>query len=100
MGSEMCIRDSSNTMKQGFHRPELAQALSLADVAIVRRHDDLNWDPEELTRLKDGDKIMVCNSNTQIVDAVCGVVEAGDRVVMMSNGSFDGLRDLLAAQLN
>ena len=94
------LEPRSNTMKRGFHQPELAQALSLADVAIIRRHDDLHWDPEELTRLKDGDKIVVCNSNTQIVDAVCGVVEAGDRVVMMSNGSFDGLRDLLAAQLS
>jgi len=94
------LEPRSNTMKQGFHQPELAQALSLADVAIIRRHDDLHWDPEELTRLKDGDKIVVCNSNTQIVDAVCGVVEAGDQVVMMSNGSFDGLRDLLAAQLS
>ena len=94
------LEPRSNTMKRGFHQSELAQALSLADVAIIRRHDDLHWDPEELTRLKDGDKIVVCNSNTQIVDAVCGVVEAGDRVVMMSNGSFDGLRDLLAAQLS
>jgi UDP-N-acetylmuramate: L-alanyl-gamma-D-glutamyl-meso-diaminopimelate ligase len=87
-------------MKQGVHRSELAQALSLADVAIIRRRDDLDWDPEELTHLKDGDKIRVCNSNAQIVDTVCGVVKSGDRVVMMSNGNFDGLRDLLAARLN
>ena len=87
-------------MKQGVHRSELAQALSLADVAIICHRDDLDWDPEELTRFKDGDKIMVCNSNAQIVDMVCAVVESGDRVVMMSNGNFDGLRDLLNARLN
>jgi len=94
------LEPRSNTMKQGVHRPELAQALSLADVAIICRRDDLDWDPEELTHLKDGDKIRVCNSNAQIVDTVCGVVKSGDRVVMMSNGNFDGLRDLLAARLN
>ena len=94
------LEPRSNTMKQGVHRPELAQALSLADVAIIGRRDDLDWDPEELTHLKDGDKIMVCNSNAQIVDTVCGVVKSGDRVVMMSNGNFGGLRDLLNARLN
>ena len=79
---------------------ELAQALSIADAAIIRRRDDLDWDPSELTPLTDAAKITVCDSVLEIVDTVCDIAEPGDQIVMMSNGSFDGLRELLGARLN
>jgi len=94
------LEPRSNTMKRGVHRVELAQALSIADTAIIRRRDDLDWDPAELTPLADGAKITVCDSIPEIVDTVCGMAEPGDRIVMMSNGSFDGLRDLLSTRLD
>jgi UDP-N-acetylmuramate: L-alanyl-gamma-D-glutamyl-meso-diaminopimelate ligase len=94
------LEPRSNTMKRGVHRAELAQALSIADAAIIRRRDDLDWDPSELTPLTDGAKITVCDSVLEIVDTVCDIAEPGDQIVMMSNGSFDGLRELLGARLN
>ena len=94
------LEPRSNTMKRGVHRVELAQALSIADTAIIRRRDDLDWDPSELTPLADGANITVCDSIPEIVDTVCGMAEPGDRIVMMSNGSFDGLRDLLSTRLD
>lgn len=94
------LEPRSNTMKRGVHRGELAEALSIADTAIIRRRDDLDWDPEELTRVAGGAKITVCDSIPEIVDAVCDMAKPGDRIVMMSNGDFDGLRDLLGVRLN
>ena len=94
------LEPRSNTMKRGVHRAELAQALSIADAAIIRRRDDLDWDPSELTPLTDAAKITVCDSVLEIVDTVCDIAEPGDQIVMMSNGSFDGLRELLGARLN
>ena len=94
------LEPRSNTMKRGVHRIELAQALAIADAAIIRRRDDLDWDPSELTPLTDAAKITVCDSVLEIVDTVCDIAEPGDQIVMMSNGSFDGLRELLGARLN
>jgi len=90
----------SNTMKRGVHRAELAQALSIADTAIIRRRNEFDWDPAELTQFTNGAKITVCDSIAEIVDTVCDLAKPGDRVVMMSNGSFDGLGDLLDARLD
>jgi len=94
------LEPRSNTMKRGVHRADLAQALSIADTAIIRRRNDLDWDPEELTQSTDGAKITVCDSIAEIVDTVCDMAKPGDRIVMMSNGSFDGLGDLLDARLD
>jgi UDP-N-acetylmuramate: L-alanyl-gamma-D-glutamyl-meso-diaminopimelate ligase len=94
------LEPRSNTMKRGIHRAELAQALSIADAAIVYRRTDLDWDPAELTQFTDGAKITVCESIAEIVDTVCDLAKPGDRIVMMSNGSFDGLGGLLDVRLD
>ena len=43
---------------------------------------------------------MVCDTLTQIVDTISDKAKPGDQIVMMSNGNFDGLKEMLQAQLN
>ena len=89
----------SNTMKRGVHRDALGKALALADVAVVRRRADLDWDPAELALDPDRTTLMVCDTLTQIVDTISDKAKPGDQIVMMSNGNFDGLKEMLQAQL-
>ena len=90
----------SNTMRQGVHRDALGQALALADVAVVRRRADLDWDPAELALDPDRTTLMVCDTLTQIVDTISDKAKPGDQIVMMSNGNFDGLKEILQARLS
>jgi UDP-N-acetylmuramate: L-alanyl-gamma-D-glutamyl-meso-diaminopimelate ligase len=90
----------SNTMKRGSHRDALGQALAMADVAVVRRRADLDWDPAQLALDPDRTTLMVCDTLTQIVDIISDKAKPGDQVVMMSNGSFDDLKEILQARLS
>ena len=90
----------SNTMKRGVHRDALGKALALADVAMIRRRADLDWDPAELALDPEQTTLMVCDTLTQIVDTIGDRAKPGDQIVMMSNGNFDGLKEILQARLS
>ncbi len=84
----------SNTMRLGVHRDTLAGALSGADLCWVYRPPDLDWDLQEAEFLRVRDN----------VDAIVGdvVTEArpGDEIVVMSNGSFEGIHRKLKHALD
>ncbi|NBT28659.1 MAG: UDP-N-acetylmuramate:L-alanyl-gamma-D-glutamyl-meso-diaminopimelate ligase [Gammaproteobacteria bacterium] len=89
------LEPRSNTMKRGDHQDDLASALSLADVAIVRQRSDMGWDPGALALHPNRTKLLVLEDINAIVDSVVKTARPGDQVVIMSNGSFDGLNDLI-----
>ncbi|HJP06340.1 MAG TPA: UDP-N-acetylmuramate:L-alanyl-gamma-D-glutamyl-meso-diaminopimelate ligase [Arenicellales bacterium] len=94
------LEPRSNTMKRGIHGNTLTLALAESDLAIVRRRADLDWDPQELALKAHGTTLIVCDTLAEIVDTVRVQAAPGDQVVMMSNGNFDGLKNLLGPQLN
>lgn len=84
------VEPRSNTMKLGRHAHELADALANADRTWVYRPANTSWDMESaLAPL--GARATICDSiaglTTQLVSSSC----AGDHVLIMSNGGFDGL---------
>lgn len=84
------LEPRSNTMKMGVHKAALAEALASADRVIVYQGEDLHWDvAEDLAAL--GDKLLVATDTAGIIDALLAQLQSGDRVVIMSNGGFDGL---------
>jgi len=88
------VEPRSNTMRMGVHGDALGNSLAAADQVYVLQSDGLNWDPRSvLSRI--GDKLTVESDVKRIVDEVLADARAGDQVVMMSNGSFDGLPRLL-----
>lgn len=89
------LEPRSNTMKRGDQQADLATALSLCDVAIVRRRQDLSWDPHALALHADTTKLIVLDGVDAIADALVEMARPGDQIVLMSNGSFDGLKDLI-----
>lgn len=76
----------SNSMRLGVHARDIAPALAEADAAWVAERPNLSWDP---SRLFHGTSIRVAEVGAML-ETMIGEVQAGDVVVFMSNGSFDG----------
>jgi len=88
------VEPRSNTMRMGVHRDALTQSLADADQVYVLESKGLQWDPRSVLAGL-GDKLRVESDVRRIVDSVLTDSRSGDQIVMMSNGSFDGLPRLL-----
>ena len=98
----------SQTSRRRVFEAEFAASLSLANIAIVapvyspghlEPSDVLS--PERVTEevLRRGREAHALNSTDEIVDFIAGGVLPGDRVVVMSNGSFDNIHQRLLGVL-
>lgn len=89
----------SNTMKMGLHRDRLAASLGGADQVALYAPADLPWDPAEvMTAL--GTATLTASDVDTLVAEVVDRVEAGDHVLVMSNGSFGGFPHRLLRALH
>jgi UDP-N-acetylmuramate: L-alanyl-gamma-D-glutamyl-meso-diaminopimelate ligase len=92
------LEPRSNTMKLGVHREQLAPALRLADRAWFLDSSDLGWDLPRAVAALDERAGFAANVDA-LVKAVADATQAGDHIVVMSNGGFGGLHDKLLAAL-
>lgn len=92
------LEPRSNTMKLGVHKERLAQALSLSDYCFIYRPKGLQWDLAATMR-KLGDSCEVYDDTKSIIDAVCKIQQAGDHIVIMSNGGFENIHERLISRL-
>lgn len=95
------IDPRSNTMRQGDNKDNLPQAITDADNVLLYNHSLLKWDAKEV--LKTSDNVDFIISIEEFVSNVNSLVNANKdksiQIVMMSNGSFDGLREKLVKLL-
>jgi UDP-N-acetylmuramate: L-alanyl-gamma-D-glutamyl-meso-diaminopimelate ligase len=91
------LEPRSNTMRMGVHAAGLAASLAPADRVYVHTPADLGWDAAgALAGL--GAHAQACAELGELEAILLEELRAGDRVVLMSNGSFGGLhRRLLEA---
>ena len=82
------LEPRSNTMKMGVHKETLAQSLTLADSVYLFQSDNLGWD---MAAELNSDSVQVFSSTQAIIDKVLSEVKAGDHIVIMSNGGFEGI---------
>jgi UDP-N-acetylmuramate: L-alanyl-gamma-D-glutamyl-meso-diaminopimelate ligase len=92
------LEPRSNTMRMGVHREALAASLAQADQVFLYQADDLEWDLGQV--IKD----IKCTSAvyTEINALVQKLVETaqpGDHVLIMSNGAFGGIHQILLEAL-
>jgi UDP-N-acetylmuramate: L-alanyl-gamma-D-glutamyl-meso-diaminopimelate ligase len=88
------LEPRSNTMRLGVHATALASSLDAADAVQVYAPADLDWDAAAaLSPL--GERLRVATAVEQIVAAVSAEARAGDHVLVMSNGGFGGIHQLL-----
>jgi UDP-N-acetylmuramate: L-alanyl-gamma-D-glutamyl-meso-diaminopimelate ligase len=87
----------SNTMKLGAMQDRLAASLADADLVHCYAHN-LGWDPAHaLAPL--GTRAHVHHDVDAMVEALAPTLEAGDHVLVMSNGGFGAVHDKLVARL-
>jgi len=92
------LEPRSNTMKLGVHKNELAQSVSDADQAFWFQPANIDWSLTEVA--EQCDVPAVCLADLQALrEAIKAEVKPGDRIVVMSNGSFGGLPGLLLDDL-
>ena len=92
------LEPRSNTMRLGVHRADLAGSLADADAVWLYQPEDLAWDLSEVT----GALAMPASVSADIDTLAASVAiyaRAGDRLVVMSNGSFGGIHEKILADL-
>jgi len=84
-------------MKQGAVKAQLAGSLAGAD-RVYCYAGGVNWNvAEALAPL--GDRVATHQQLASLVDDVLAAAHAGDHVLVMSNGGFGGIHDILLQRL-
>lgn len=92
------LEPRSNTMKSGVHKDTLTKSLAAADMVFVYQGEQVKWSVDALI----ADCIQPCFISQDIAKLVADIVaktQAGDTLVVMSNGGFGGIHDKLLSAL-
>jgi UDP-N-acetylmuramate: L-alanyl-gamma-D-glutamyl-meso-diaminopimelate ligase len=87
----------SNSMKLGVYREPLAAAFDAADAAWIHRSPGIAWDVGEVFAGRP--RCHVAGDLGAMVAEVTAASQAGDAVVVMSNGAFGDVRTRLCEAL-
>jgi len=98
------IEPRSNTMKMGIHQDSLAESAALADYTIWYEPTGLEWGLKEVIEhaCTTSDSIgnqQVMSSIDTIIEHIITHAQAGDAIVVMSNGGFEGIHQRLLTAL-
>jgi UDP-N-acetylmuramate: L-alanyl-gamma-D-glutamyl-meso-diaminopimelate ligase len=85
----VAMEPRSNSMRLGAHADALAPSLDGADAVVFLARPELPWDAGKVIGSLKGEGHVVADADA-LVATLRGLVRAGDHVVFMSNGGFDG----------
>ncbi|WP_153916176.1 UDP-N-acetylmuramate:L-alanyl-gamma-D-glutamyl-meso-diaminopimelate ligase [Shewanella sp. TC10] len=92
------LEPRSNTMKSGVHKDTLAASMTLADCAFLYQADNIGWDIK--TNMASASlPVTVSTDINEIIALVSAEASAGDTIVIMSNGGFNGIHQKLMSAL-
>lgn len=92
------IEPRSNTMKMGHHAGSLADSTKNADHVIWYEPADLGW--QLSTVIPPNEHCQIMYDSDEIATYLGKYADMGDVIIIMSNGSFDGLYDKVLAKLD
>ena len=92
------IEPRSNTMRMGSHREKLNQVIEKADAVLWYQPPGLAWDLDAVVR-QSSVPAKVLHSTQDMVDATAALIDGPSHVVVMSNGGFGGIHQMLVQQL-
>jgi UDP-N-acetylmuramate: L-alanyl-gamma-D-glutamyl-meso-diaminopimelate ligase len=92
------IEPRSNTMRMGVHRDALRKSFDAADSVFVLSSEGLQWNPEAALAAL-GNRLYVADDVKELLGKLVAELGTGDQVVLMSNGSFQGLGRMLQQAL-
>ncbi len=92
------LEPRSNTMRMGHFRQELGPSLHEADYVFLYQAPDLPWDLQTVleTPASTGE---ISRSVNELINRICQTVRPEDAVLVMSNGSFEGIHERLLSAL-
>ena len=85
----VAMEPRSNSMRLGAHADALAPSLDNADAVVFLARPELPWDADNVLAGLKGDGHVVADADA-LIGRLRDIVRAGDHVVFMSNGGFDG----------
>ena len=85
----VAMEPRSNSMRLGAHSDALAPSLDAADTVVFLARPELPWDAAKVISALKGEGIAVPDTDALLAE-LRKRVQAGDHVVFMSNGGFDG----------
>jgi len=91
------LEPRSNTMKLGVMKDALPGSLKEADLAFCYA-GNLGWDARGALAPM-GDKAVVKEDLNELIEAIAGVAQSGDHILVMSNGGFGGIHEKLLKRL-
>ncbi|SBV36767.1 UDP-N-acetylmuramate:L-alanyl-gamma-D-glutamyl-meso-diaminopimelate ligase [uncultured Stenotrophomonas sp.] len=94
----VAMEPRSNSMRLGAHADALAPSLDIADAVVFLARRELPWDAAKVIAAVRGDAQAVADTDA-LLARLGGVAGAGDHVVFMSNGGFDGAPRRFLVQL-
>ena len=92
------LEPRSNTMRMGVHKKELLDSLQQADEIYLYQPKDINFNLEEMAR-HSAVSANVYADVAAIVSDICQRAQAGDHVIIMSNGGFESIHTRLLEAL-
>ena len=84
------LEPRSNTMKMGVHKETLANSWQKADDVFVYEPQGMDWSLAESVK-RSSAPAQCFRDVEQIVQKVTNVAQAGDHILIMSNGGFEGI---------
>ncbi len=91
------LEPRSNTMKLGEHKAKLAASVEDADASYWLEPEGLSWSLNDA--LSNRAAQTVCQTVAELEAQLLADIQAGDDLVIMSNGSFSGLHRSLLNKL-
>ncbi|TAJ95218.1 MAG: UDP-N-acetylmuramate:L-alanyl-gamma-D-glutamyl-meso-diaminopimelate ligase [Gammaproteobacteria bacterium] len=88
----------SNTMRSGVHGESLPQSLAGADMVLVYQARNAPMDFTVFNRVL-ADRARVFTEVAGIIDFLAAAARAGDHILIMSNGGFEGIHTRLLERL-
>ena len=93
----VAMEPRSNSMRLGAHAAEIAPSLDAADVTVFLHRPELAWDAGTVVSALRGQGETVASVDA-LIARLAELAQAGDHIVFMSNGGFEGApRRALAA---
>jgi len=92
------IEPRSNTMRLGVYKDKLAPVCADADQVLWYQPAGVDWDLQSVAEASPV-PAQVFQSTDDIIEKICAESAAGDHVVIMSNGGFEGVHQRLLAAL-
>lgn len=92
------LEPRSYTMRNGVHEDTLPNALAVADKVMLLQPSNSEWNLQSVLH-KLGAAGALAWSVEELLQQLVNEIQPGDVVVLMSNGSFGGLQQMLPAAL-